>query len=82
MNPISGTLQLLERQGQSLAWAGVRLVLTASGPLVCGLIGAPALFAIAALSIGHVLGYALMYGLCLRAAKASDDQHRRSRGEQ
>ena len=25
VNPISGTLQLLERQGQSLAWAGIRL---------------------------------------------------------
>ncbi len=79
--PISGTLQLLERQGQSLVWAGVRLLLTGSGPMVCGLVGAPVLLAITTLSIGHVLGYALMYGLSLRAAKTSDDQHRRSRGE-
>jgi O-antigen/teichoic acid export membrane protein len=77
VNPVSGTLQLLERQGQSLAWAGARLVLTVSGPVVCGLAGAPVLLAIATLAIGHVLGYALMYALCLRAARASDDQHRR-----
>jgi O-antigen/teichoic acid export membrane protein len=78
VNPISATLQLLERQGQSLAWAGVRLVLTTTGPLVCGLVGAPVLLAVATLSLGHVLGYALMYVLCLRAAKASDAQQRRS----
>jgi O-antigen/teichoic acid export membrane protein len=78
VNPISATLQLLERQGQSLAWAGVRLLLTTSGPLACGLLGAPILLAIAALSIGHVLGYALMYILCLRAAKASDAKQHRS----
>lgn len=81
VNPIAATLQLLERQGQSLAWAGARLLLTASGPVVCGLTGAPVLVAIASLAIGHVLGYAIMYGLCLRAAKASDDQHRRGREE-
>jgi O-antigen/teichoic acid export membrane protein len=81
VNPIAGTLQLLERQGQSLAWAGARLLLTVSGPMVCGLIGAPVLVAIASLSIGHILGYAIMYGLCLRAAQASDDQHRRAREE-
>ena len=39
------------------------------------------LVAIASLSIGHILGYAIMYGLCLRAAQASDDQHRRAREE-
>jgi O-antigen/teichoic acid export membrane protein len=78
VNPISPTLQLLERQGQSLAWAGVRLLLTASGPLVCGLLGAPILYAVAALSVGHVLGYGLMYVLCLRAAKASDARRQRS----
>lgn len=79
VNPISPTLQLLERQGQALGWAGVRLALTATGPLVCGLLGAPILLAIAALSAGHVLGYGLMYVLCLRAAKASDAQKRASR---
>ena len=77
VNPIAGVLQLLERQGQSLAWAGARLLLTASGPVACGLAGAPVLVAIGSLAIGHVLGYAVLYGLCLRAAKASDDQHRR-----
>ena len=66
----------------SLAWVGVRLLLTGSGPVMCGLVGPPVLLAITTLSIGHVLGYALMYGLSLRAAKTSDDQHRRTRGEQ
>jgi O-antigen/teichoic acid export membrane protein len=80
VNPFTGVLQLLERQGLSLAWAGVRLALTATGPAVCGLLGAPILLAIAALSIGHVVSYALMYFLCLRAARTSDEQYRRSRG--
>jgi O-antigen/teichoic acid export membrane protein len=79
VNPISGTLQLLERQEQSLAWAAVRLLLTVSGPLVCGLTGAPVLLAVIAMAVGHVLGWVLMYGLCLRAARASDDRHRRDR---
>lgn len=79
-NPVSGVLQVLERQGYSLTWAGVRLLLTATGPAVCGLVGAPALLAIVALSIGHVVSYALMYVLCLRVAKAADDQYRRRRG--
>jgi O-antigen/teichoic acid export membrane protein len=80
VNPISGMLQLLERQGHSLAWAGVRLLLTAGGPAVCGLVGAPVLLAIGALSIGHVVSYTLMFFLCLRAARASDDQYRRGQG--
>jgi O-antigen/teichoic acid export membrane protein len=80
VNPVSGVLQLLERQGQSLGWAGGRLLLTVSGPMVCGLIGAPALVAVLALSIGHVVSYALMYAICLRAAKAADDRFRRSEG--
>ncbi len=80
VNPVSGMLQLLGRQGQSLAWAGVRLLVTAGGPAVCGLMGAPILVAIVALSIGHVLSYALMFGLNLRAARASDDQYRRGQG--
>lgn len=79
VNPISGTLQFLERQGQSLAWGGIRLVLTVSSVLLCGALGAPVLVAITALSISHILGYALMYTLCLRAARASDDLHDRRR---
>ena len=79
VNPVSGTLQFLERQGQSLAWGGIRLVLTVSAVLLCGVLGAPVLVAITALSVAHVLGYALMYVLCLRAARASDDLHRRRR---
>lgn len=79
VNPISGVLQLLERQGQSLAWAAMRLVLTVSGPAVCGVMGAPVVVAIAALSIGHVVSYLLMYVLSLRAARAADDQYLRAR---
>jgi O-antigen/teichoic acid export membrane protein len=79
VNPISGVLQLLERQGQSLAWAAMRLVLTVSGPAVCGVMGAPVVVAIAALSIGHVLSYLLMYVLSLRAARAADDHYLRAR---
>jgi len=79
VNPISGVLQLLERQGQSLAWAAMRLVLTASGPAVCGAMGAPVVVAIAALSIGHVVSYLLMYVLSLRAARAADDHYLRAR---
>jgi O-antigen/teichoic acid export membrane protein len=80
VNPVSGVLQLLERQGQSLGWAATRLVLTVGGPAVCGMMGAPVAVAIAALSIAHVVSYALMYGLCLRAAKAADDRYRRRLG--
>ena len=67
VNPVSGTLQRLERQGQSLAWGGIRLVRTVSAVLLCGVLGAPVLVAITALSVSHVLGWALMYSLCLRA---------------
>lgn len=80
VNPVSGLLQLLGRQGQSLAWAGMRLVATGSGPLVCGLVGAPVLVAIMTLAVGHVLSYALMYHLNLRAAIASDHLHRPGQG--
>jgi O-antigen/teichoic acid export membrane protein len=80
VNPISGVLQLLERQGQTLAWATARLVLTAGGPAVCGAIGAPVVVAIAALSIGHVVSYVLVYVLSLRAARAADDHYLRGRG--
>jgi O-antigen/teichoic acid export membrane protein len=68
----SSTLLLLERQGQQLAWAAVRLALTAGGPLVCGLAGAPISYAVAALSAGHVVGYGLHFALCVRAADAAD----------
>jgi O-antigen/teichoic acid export membrane protein len=79
INPVSGVLQLLERQGLSLTWACVRLVLTVSGPAVCGLVGAPVVLAVASLSVGHVISYALMYVFSVRAAKASDEQYRHRR---
>jgi O-antigen/teichoic acid export membrane protein len=80
VNPVSGVLALLERQELSLAWSAARLVLTAGGPAVCGLLGAPVLYAIVALSVGHVVSYVLMYAFSLRAARAADDKYLRSRG--
>jgi O-antigen/teichoic acid export membrane protein len=79
VNPVSGVLLYLERQGQMLAWSGVRLVLTAGGPVVCALVGLPITGAIAALSIGHVLSYAVLYFLCARAVGVADDEYRRRR---
>ena len=70
--PVSATLFLLERQGRELAWVVFRLVLTAGGPLACGLTGAPATAAIAALAAGHVLSYLVLYRLCVRAADDAD----------
>jgi O-antigen/teichoic acid export membrane protein len=77
LNPVSGVMQLLERQGQSLGWAAMRLVLTAAGPVVCGLTGAPVLLAIATLAAAHIISWLVMYGLCVRAASAADEQYRR-----
>jgi len=72
VTPISSTLFLLERQGQELGWGVVRLLLTAGGPWVCGLVGAPIQTAIIVLAVGHTLSYAALYGLCVRAAERAD----------
>jgi len=72
VTPVASTLFLLERQGQQLAWAAVRLTLTAGGPVVCGIFQAPVKTAIIALACGHVLSYILLYMLCLHAADTSD----------
>jgi O-antigen/teichoic acid export membrane protein len=77
VNPVSGVLLYLERQGQMLVWSGVRLVLTAGGTIGCALVGLPITGAIAALSIGHVLSYAVLYFLCARAVGSADDEYRR-----
>ena len=74
--PISATLFLLERQGQELAWAAARLLLTSAGPAVCGLLGAPITVAIAALAAGQTLSYSALYWLCVRAADAADQRYR------
>jgi O-antigen/teichoic acid export membrane protein len=70
--PIASTLFLLERQGLQLAWAATRLILTAGGPVTCGIFHAPVKMAIIALACGHVLSYILLYLLCIRAADTSD----------
>lgn len=74
--PVSSTLFLLERQHHELAWVVLRLLLTAGGPLGCGIAGAPVTVAIAALAAGHALSYIALYVLCVRAA---DDADRRFR---
>jgi len=70
--PVSATLFLLERQGQELAWVVFRLLLTVGGPLVCGLTGRPVSLAIAALAVGHLVSYVVLYVLCVRAADSAD----------
>src|SRR5690606_28965452 len=77
--PVSATLFLLERQHEELAWVVLRLLLTAGGPLLCGIAGAPVTAAIAALSAGHVLSYVALYVLCVRAADDADRRYRARR---
>lgn len=84
--PVSTTLFLLERQERELAWAGFRLLLTAGGPVVCGVLGAPVATAVITLAAAHLISYVALYVLCVRAADASDADSRRrqtdsSRGE-
>jgi O-antigen/teichoic acid export membrane protein len=78
VTPVSSTLFLLERQGRELVWGCLRLLLTAGGTAVCGLLGEPVQVAIIVLAIGHVVSYALLYGLCLRAADTADAARQRS----
>lgn len=77
VTPISSILFLLERQGQELWWASVRLFLTVGGPLVCGLLGASVTAAIIALAVAQVVSYSVLYGFCVRAADDSDHRHQR-----
>jgi len=79
VNPVSGVLLYLDRQGQMLGWSAIRLVLTAGGPVACALVGLPITGAIAALSVGQVLSYAVLYVLCARAVGVADDEYRRGR---
>lgn len=74
--PVSSTLFLLERQHEELAWVILRLLLTAGGPLACGIAGAPVTAAIAALAAGHVMAYVVLYWLCIRAADDADRHFR------
>ncbi len=78
VTPVSSTLFLLERQGHELVWGCLRLLLTAGGTAVCGLLGEPVQVAVIVLAIGHVVSYALLYGLCLHAADAADAHRRHS----
>ena len=78
VTPVSSTLFLLERQGQELMWGCVRLLLTAGGTAVCGLLGQPIQVAVIVLAVGHVLSYGVLYGLCLHAADATDARRQRA----
>ncbi|MGD9526938.1 lipopolysaccharide biosynthesis protein [Pseudonocardia sp.] len=77
VNPVSGLLLYLQRQGQSLGWSCMRLVFTGGGPALCAVLGAPVWVAVAALAASHVLSYLLLYVLCVRAARAADAEYRR-----
>jgi O-antigen/teichoic acid export membrane protein len=79
VNPISGVLLYLERQGQLLGWSGFRLVLTAGGPAVCAIVGMPVVGAVAILALGHVVSYGVLYFLCARAVGFADAEYRRRR---
>jgi O-antigen/teichoic acid export membrane protein len=70
--PVSPALWLLERQGRELAWAVLRVLLTAGGPAVCSILDAPITVAIAALSIAQFVSYAVLYALCVHAADVRD----------
>jgi O-antigen/teichoic acid export membrane protein len=70
--PVSPVLWLLERQGRELAWAVLRVLLTAGAPAVCSMLDAPITAAIAALSVGQFISYAVLYALCVHAADVSD----------
>jgi hypothetical protein len=72
VTPVSSTLFLLEHQDRELAWVALRLVLTAGGLAVCGATGASISTAILALALAHVVSYAVLFGLCVRAADAAD----------
>ncbi len=72
VTPVSSTLFLLEHQDRELGWVTLRLLLTAGGPLVCGIVGAPIGTAVLALALGHVVSYAVLFALCVRAADAAD----------
>jgi O-antigen/teichoic acid export membrane protein len=74
--PLASTLFLLEHQGQLLIWSAARLILTTGGPAVCGFLHLPISTAVATLCCGQVLGYSLLYVLCVRAAKLRDRAHR------
>jgi hypothetical protein len=53
---------------------GIRPAAPPGGPALCALTGAPIDTAILALSLGHVVSYALLFGLCVRAADAADSR--------
>lgn len=72
VTPISHVLRLLERQDLQVAWDAGRLALTVGGPLVCSLVGAPMVTAVACLAVAHVVGYGSMYVLSMHAARESD----------
>ena len=70
--PVSSILALTERQGQQLGWSVLRLLLTAGGLAVCGVIEASVITAITVLGITQALSYVALYAFCVRAADVAD----------
>ncbi|WP_165939688.1 lipopolysaccharide biosynthesis protein [Saccharopolyspora aridisoli] len=72
VSPISQTLLLMERQDIQLRWDILRLLLSAGGPIVCFVVGAPVVVAIVALSASSVAGFGVLYMYCKRYADLAD----------
>ncbi|MBG0562457.1 lipopolysaccharide biosynthesis protein [Actinoplanes aureus] len=72
VNPVSQTLNVLERQGQQLRWDVARSVLTLGGVLACAATGVPIIVALLLLSGSHVVAYGWLYLYCARAAARHD----------
>jgi O-antigen/teichoic acid export membrane protein len=70
--PITQVLWLLERQGLQLAWDATRLVLTAGGVALCGVLGTSMTVAVTVLAAAHVTSYAVLYVLSVRMADRAD----------
>lgn len=75
--PVSRTLLVLQRQFTQLAWDACRMTVTAVAVLVPGLMGAELAVALWALAASQIALYAVLLGLCWRAARAVELGHRR-----
>ncbi|WP_426517610.1 lipopolysaccharide biosynthesis protein [Diaminobutyricibacter sp. McL0618] len=72
VSPISRGLLLLERVGLQLGWDSGRLILTNGSILVAGLLGAPALGALTALTAAQIVCYGVLLVMVLICARNRD----------
>jgi O-antigen/teichoic acid export membrane protein len=72
VSPISRGLLLLEKVGLQLGWDTSRLILTNGSILVAGLLGAPALGALIALTVAQVITYGALLIMVLVCARNRD----------